>query len=126
MDSRDKHPRKHFPLWKSFYYAICGLQTAIKEERNLRIHLVVTVVVVSCAAYFSISKIEWLFIILAIGGMLALEILNTAVERLVDLVTKEYHPLAKAAKDLAAAAVFLYAIMAVMIGIIIFYPHLFG
>jgi undecaprenol kinase len=68
--------------------------------------------------------VEWLFVIFAIGGMFALELLNTAIERLVDLVTMEYHPLAKQAKDIAAGAVFLYAIFSVIVGFIIFIPRI--
>jgi undecaprenol kinase len=74
--------------------------------------------------YFSITKTEWLFILVAIGGMFALELVNTAIERLVDLVTAEYHPLAKQAKDLAAGAVLVYAILSVGIGMVIFLPYL--
>ncbi|WP_045517709.1 diacylglycerol kinase family protein [Neobacillus niacini] len=119
MDSRDKSVR----LWKSFSFALTGIKTALWTERNMRIHLFVSIVVIGCAIFFSISKVEWLFVIAAIGGILSLELLNTAIERVVDLITEEYHPLAKQAKDLAAGAVFVYAIMAVVIGIIIFLPH---
>ncbi|MEH7010102.1 diacylglycerol kinase family protein [Neobacillus niacini] len=119
MDSRDKSVR----LWKSFSFALTGIKTALWTERNMRIHLFVSIVVIGCAIFLSISKVEWLFVIAAIGGILSLELLNTAIERVVDLITEEYHPLAKQAKDLAAGAVFVYAIMAVVIGIIIFLPY---
>jgi len=66
-----------------------------------------------------------MFISFAICGVLALELVNTAVERVVDLVTKEFHPLAKQAKDIAAGAVLLYAILSVVIGCIIFLPKMF-
>jgi undecaprenol kinase len=119
MDSRDKPNR----LWKSFSYALTGIKTAIWTERNMRIHLCASIVVIGCSLFFSISKLEWLFVIAAIGGILSLELINTAIERVVDLVTEEYHPLAKQAKDIAAGAVFIYAITAVLIGIIIFFPR---
>jgi len=119
MDLQDK--RIH--LWKSFAFAITGIKMALRTERNMRIHLSVSVLVIFCAAFFSISKIEWLFILIAIGGIFSLELINTAIERVVDLITAEYHPLAKQAKDVAAGAVFIYSIMAVIIGIIIFLPH---
>ncbi len=90
----------------------------------MRIHLVCSIIVIGASFYFSITRLEWLFILIAIGGMLAFEIVNTAVERVVDLVTDEYHPLAKQAKDLAAGAVFLYAILSVIIGVVIFIPYL--
>jgi undecaprenol kinase len=119
MDLQDKRIR----LWKSFAFAITGIKTALWSERNMRIHFVVSVLVILCAVFFSISKIEWLFILIAIGGIFSLELINTAIERVVDLITVEYHPLAKQAKDVAAGAVFIYAIMAVIIGVLIFLPH---
>ncbi|MBY0145719.1 diacylglycerol kinase family protein [Neobacillus niacini] len=119
MDLQDKRIR----LWKSFAFAITGIKTALWSERNMRIHFVVSVLVILCAVFFSISKIEWLFILIAIGGIFSLELINTAIERVVDLITVEYHPLAKQAKDVAAGAVFIYAIMAVIIGILVFLPH---
>lgn len=121
MDSKDKR----ILLLKSFSYAITGITTAIRSERNMRIHLILSIIAIGCSLFFSISTVEWLFVIVAIGGMFSLEILNTAVERVVDLVTEEYHPLAKQAKDLAAGAVFVYALTVVIIGIIIFLPRIF-
>ena len=121
MDSRDKHVQ----LWKSFSFAINGIKTALWSERNMRIHLFVSLIVIGCSIFFSISKLEWLIVILIIGGIFSLELVNTAIERVVDLVTEEYHPLAKQAKDIAAGAVFIYAVAAVVIGIIIFLPYFF-
>jgi undecaprenol kinase len=118
MDSRDKSVR----LWKSFSYALTGIKIALSAERNMRIHFIVSLLIIGCSLFFSISKLEWLFVIVAIGGIFSLELMNTAIERVVDLVTKEYHPLAKQAKDLAAGAVFIYAVTAVVIGVIIFMP----
>lgn len=121
MAFNDKQRLK--PIWHSFSYAITGILTALKQERNMRIHLVSSLVVVGASLFFSISATEWLFILFAIGGMFALELVNTAIERVVDLAAAEYHPLAKQAKDVAAGAVFIYAILSVTIGIIIFFPY---
>jgi undecaprenol kinase len=121
MDSRDKHVH----LLRSFSFALTGIKTALWSERNMRIHFFVSLIVIGCSIFFSISKLEWLFVIVAIGGIFSLELVNTAIERLVDLVTEDYHPLAKQAKDLAAGAVFIYAITAVVIGSIIFWPYFF-
>lgn len=121
MDSKDKQ----ILLLKSFSYAITGIVTAVRSERNMRIHLILSIIAIGCSLFFSISLVEWLFVIVAIGGMFSLEILNTAVERVVDLVTEEYHPLAKQAKDLAAGAVFVYALTVMIIGLIIFLPRIF-
>ena len=65
-----------------------------------------------------------MILLFLIGGMLSLELMNTAIERAVDLITKDYHPLAKAAKDAAAGAVFVYALLSVIIGLIIFIPKI--
>jgi undecaprenol kinase len=115
--------RNRGPFWQSFSHAIAGILTAIKTERNMRFHLVSSCLVLFLSYYFSITKIEWLFILFLIGGTVALELFNTAVERVVDLVTSEYHPLAKQAKDLAAGAVFVYAILSITVGIVIFLPY---
>lgn len=115
--------KKH-RLIKSFSFAFTGIRSVIMHERNMKIHLVISIIVILTGIWLSLSKLEWLFIILAIGGMLSLEMINTAIERVVDLVTNQYHPLAKDAKDIAAGAVLLYAIMSVIIGLIIFLPKI--
>ncbi len=111
-------------LLKSFSFAITGIKTAIWSERNMRIHLVISTFVIACSFFFSLTQAEWIFVILAIGGMISLELVNTALERVVNLITEEFHPLAKQAKDIAAGAVFVYAVMAVVIGILIFLPRI--
>lgn len=96
---------------------------ALKMERNMRFHFISSIIVVGMSCYFSITKLEWLFILFAIGGMFALEVMNSAIERVVDLVTSDYHPLAKQAKDLAAGAVLIYAALTIVVGMIIFLPY---
>jgi undecaprenol kinase len=124
MDLNDKEKKRQISLLSSFSYAIAGIRTAIIQERNIRIHLSISLIVIIFGFFFSISALEWLIILLTIGGMISLEIMNTAIERMVDLVTLDFHPLAKQAKDLAAGAVFSFAIISVIIGIIIFGPYL--
>ena len=124
MDSHDN--KKRFPFMRSFKFAIDGIITALRTERNMRFHAVSSIIVLLSSYYFSISRIEWLLILVTIGGMFALELINSAIERVVDLTTLEYHPLAKQAKDLAAGAVFVYAILSVVIGIVIFLPYILG
>lgn len=124
MGLNDKEKKRQISLLSSFSYAIEGIRTAIKQERNIRIHLSISLIVIIFGFLFSITRIEWIFILLTIGGMISLEIINTAIERLVDLVTLDFHPLAKQAKDLAAGAVFSFAIISVIVGIIIFGPYL--
>ena len=109
-------------LFKSFFYAFRGIFSTINSERNMRIHLV-------CIAYmlgfllltdwFVVSKIEWAILLVAICLVVAGELVNTAVESVVDMVTQEYNELAKKAKDAASGAVLVCAIVAVIIGIIV-------
>ena len=107
---------------KSFGFAFEGITHAFKTERNFKIHVLAATIVTISGILTKLSIQEWLVILILIGGMLALEILNTAVERLVDLTTSERLPLAKQAKDLAAGAVLIYAIASAIIGFIIFIP----
>ncbi len=123
LGSNDNRNRVHSVL-KSFSFAFAGIKSAVKKERNLQIHLAFSIAVCILGIIFSISRLEWMMLFFAIGGMLSLELLNTAVERVVDLVTKEYHPLAKQAKDIAAGAVLVYAILSVAIGIFVFLPKI--
>lgn len=90
----------------------------------MKIHLFFTILVVLLGFFLEVSKVEWLFLLLLIGGVISLELINSSIENLVDLVTAEYHPLAKKAKDMAAAAVFIYSIVSIIIGLIIFIPRL--
>lgn len=108
----------------SFKYAFEGIVSAFKKERNLKIHFVIAVVVIVLGALFKLHKLEWLILILTIGIMIVLELINTSIERTIDLITEDYHPLAKQAKDIAAAACLVFAICTVIIGLIIFLPKI--
>ncbi|WP_027407841.1 diacylglycerol kinase family protein [Anoxybacteroides tepidamans] len=110
--------------WKRFLYAWSGIVAAVKEEIHMKIHLAFAALAIVLASTFHITKWEWLVLLLTIGLVISLEMVNTAIERAVDLATKEIHPLAKAAKDIAAGAVFVSAIIAVVIGCIIFIPYM--
>jgi undecaprenol kinase len=123
--SSDFKGKRRRGLLRPFTFAIVGILHAIRNERNMKIHAVVAVIVIILGLFYQLSAIEWMLIVFAIGGMLSLELMNTAIERVVDLVTKDFHPLAKQAKDVAAGAVFIYAILSVLIGCIIFLPKIF-
>ncbi|WP_075982341.1 diacylglycerol kinase family protein [Bacillus massilinigeriensis] len=123
-DLKDKSYHKRRGILWSFRYALEGIMAAIIRERNMKIHLFMTISVICLGWWTSLTKTEWLFISFAIGGMISLELINTAIERIVDLVTEDYHPLAKEAKDIAAGAVLLYSILSVIVGILIFWPKL--
>lgn len=112
-------------LRDSFVYAIRGILVAITGGRNMKIHLLAAALAVIVGWFLGINRLEWAMITISIFLVLAAETLNTAVEKAVDLVTREYHPLAKQAKNLAAGAVLLTAVNAVIIGLLIFGPYLF-
>lgn len=117
-----KNDNKKNPLYQSFGYAFEGIFTGIKKERNMKIHCAAAVLVVIAGLVLSLSVTEWCICLILFGLVMALELVNTAVEAVVDLVTKEKQPLAKIAKDTAAGAVLVAAIMAAVIGCIIFIP----
>ncbi|MBU8905668.1 diacylglycerol kinase family protein [Desertibacillus haloalkaliphilus] len=121
MGLKDKRRSGWGRLLRSFVYASSGLKYVIVNEQNMQIHLLISTVVILLSYVLSIPIIEQLILIVVIGVVIALEVMNTAIERVVDLVTEEYHPLAELAKDLSAAAVFVFSIVAVIIGIIVFY-----
>lgn len=107
----------------SFRYAINGIIAALKEEPNLKFHLLAGFLVVLLSFYLKISKTDWIIIIVLIGLVIAIELTNTAIEAVVDNFTKETHPGAKLAKDIAAGAVLVVALTAAIIGIIVFLPY---
>ena len=114
--------RKKAPLYKSFSYAFEGIFTCIRKERNIKIHCVFMFLVIAAGFILRLSVTEWCICLVLFGLILSLELVNTAVESVVDLVTEERKPLAKIAKDTAAGAVLISAIMAAIIGCIIFIP----
>ncbi|WZY00981.1 diacylglycerol kinase family protein [Bacillus sp. FSL W7-1360] len=122
MGLEDRNRKGIRRLFRSFGYAMSGLVYVCKNEQNMQVHLVSAALVICAGWYLAIPLTHWLVLLLVIGGMLTLEIMNTAIERTVDLVVEAYHPLAKRAKDIAAAAVFMFSLFAVIIGLFIFIP----
>lgn len=113
------------PFYKSVQYALEGIFACIKKERNMKIHLSMMIIVIICGFVFSIEIFEWIICIILFGLVIALELINTAIEAVVDLCSPTFHPLSKLAKDMAAGAVLIAAISAAIIGLIIFIPKLF-
>jgi diacylglycerol kinase len=111
-------------LVKSFGYALSGITYTAKTQLNFKIHLAAIFVVGIAGWYFKLSQGEWLCISLAIGLVLVTELLNTAVELLVDLVSPEFNALAGKVKDVAAGAVLVAAGTSVILAAIIFIPKL--
>jgi len=110
----------------SFKFAFAGIWTLLKTQHNMWVHLVAAVLVTGCGVYVGLSPIEWCVIVLTIMAVWVAEACNTAIEFLADRVSTDHHPLIKKAKDVAAGAVLITAIGAVIIGAIIFIPHISG
>lgn len=128
MDLRDNNSQKKWKnrdLVTSMEFAITGVLTAFKEERNMRKHSVSAILAFVAGLIFQISAIEWLFLFLAIFLVISFEIINSAIENVVDLAS-DYHfsMLAKNAKDMAAGAVLVVSGYAVVTGLIIFVPKI--
>ena len=127
MDSQGNNKRK----WKnrdvisSLEFALTGIFTAFKEEKNMRSHVLSALTAIIAGLIFRISATEWLFLLLSIFLVIAFEIMNSAVENVVDLAS-DYHfsMRAKNAKDMAAGAVLVVSGFAVITGLIIFLPKL--
>ena len=114
---------------RSFGYAWKGIRCCIGKEQNLSFHLIATAVVVIAGFVLGITRMEWMIIILCIGVVIAAELFNTAIEKLVDLVSPQQHPVAGQVKDIAAGAVLskqvlVCAATAAIIGLIVFIPYL--
>ena len=114
-------------LLKSFVYAGSGIITCIRQERNMRVHLVCMIYMYSYLLiydFFEVSRTQFAIIFIANAIVVMGELFNTAIERLVDLVSPERHPVAGQVKDIAAGAVLVCAVAAAIIGLIIFIPYL--
>jgi diacylglycerol kinase len=111
-------------LFRSFGFAWKGIKSVITTEINMRIHLTVAILVVAAGFLFRISHFEWIAVILCIGMVFSAEMLNTSIETLVDKVSPHKDPLAGKTKDIAAGAVFITAIISVIVGILVFLPKI--
>ncbi len=109
---------------KSFYYAGKGIRQFLKTEHNARIHLVATVTVVTGALLLNVSRMEGVALALAVGLVWVTEMLNTCLEKAMDLISLKQHPGIGFVKDLAAGAVLVASITALIIGLLIFIPHI--
>lgn len=124
MVSKGKKKVKNRTLIDSFGNAFEGLFYTLKNVRNLKIHLFFTLLVIIFGFLLKISIVEWLICIIFIALVISMELVNTAIEKTVDLAMPSIHPIAKVAKDVAASAVLFSAIMSVVGGLIIFLPKI--
>ena len=109
---------------KSFVYAFNGIITGIADQRNLRVLICIAAVVIAAGVYYKITSLEWCIILLCIGLVIGLELINSSIESLVDLVTMEKKPLAGKVKDIAAGAVLFASVLSSVVGLIIFGKYL--
>lgn len=115
---------KQRSLGESMACAFTGIASACKGERNMKIHLAAAFLAVLLGYLLEISRLEWGLLFMTIFFVLIAEMINTAVEKTVDLVTQQYHPLAREAKNIAAGAVLLSALNAIIMAVVIYGPHL--
>lgn len=110
---------------RSFLFAARGLRVLVASQHNARLHFAATLAVIAAGAFFQVTQLSWAALVAAIGLVWVAETLNTAIERLGDAITREVHPAIRDAKDLAAGAVLVASAIAVVIGALVFVPHVF-
>jgi len=115
--------QKKHGIGRSFGFAFKGIAIAL-GERNFVIHLIAALLVVFLGFAFRISHLEWISLLICISSVLCLELINTAIEKTIDLLHPQQHPKAGEIKDLAAASVLVAVIISVIIGVIIFIPKI--
>ena len=109
---------------KSFLFALNGLREAIRHEKNFRVQCIVALFVIIAGLFFSLTATEWMILLLCFAVVLSFEIINSAIEKLCDLVSPEFNLTIKKVKDMSASAVLLSAIITFFIGCIIFLPKI--
>ena len=125
LKKQEKHKKMSFQRFlNSIKFSIDGLVNAYQNEQSLWLHAMCTIIIIILGFALKISFIQWAIIVIALVIVLAVELLNTAIEATVDLVTKEIHPLAKVAKDCGSAAAFVSSIMVFIICCFIFIPKI--
>jgi len=112
-------------LNRSFKNALRGICIALKEERNLKIHLLITFLVLILAYYFNIEKLDFIIILTMIVIVISLELMNTAIERTMDLINPSSNEQVGKIKDIAAGSVLITALVAAVVGFIIFIPYIY-
>jgi undecaprenol kinase len=123
VNKKDNLPEVNLSL-RSFKFAIRGIISAVLYGKNLRIMLVFFSVVIAASIFFDLSGLEWAVILVCSAGVISTEMINTAIETVINMITSEYKPLAKIAKDIAAGAVLVFSIVSAAVGLIIFVPRI--
>lgn len=108
---------------KSFGYAIEGIHSALKSDQNLVVHFIVACIVILAGIFLGLSAFEMAILILTMTFVITVELANTVIERVIDLIIKEHHAHVKFAKDVASGMVLVTAVGAIIVGLLIFSPH---
>jgi diacylglycerol kinase len=111
-------------FFRSVQYAIHGIWAGISEQRNLKVQIGIALIVIGAGFFLRITPFEWCMVLICMGMVIGLEMINSAIESLVDLVTLERKPLAGKIKDIAAGAVLFVSLISVIVGVIIFRKYL--
>ncbi|MCX6740134.1 MAG: diacylglycerol kinase family protein [Candidatus Parcubacteria bacterium] len=111
-------------LIKSFKYSLSGIAKVFKEEQNFRIHTLATILVLALAFYFKVSVLEFIILLILVSWVLILEIVNSIIERLLDMMKPRLHSYVEDIKDMAASIVFISAGVSALIGLLIFLPYI--
>lgn len=122
---REKVKKRGFKRFlNSFKYSFQGFIYAYKYEQSVLIHFICSIISIILGLTLNISLLEWVIVLSALGMLLVVEFINTAIEATVDMITLKFNPLAKIAKDTGSAAEFMMMIIAIMIGLYIFMPKI--
>ena len=116
--------KKRNSLFHSFQYAFSGLWYALRTQRNARIHMLATITITTMGLWLRLDAPRWAVLILTIALVFFAEMINTVAEVIIDMITTEYHPLAKIAKDVSAGAVLITALTAIIVGSLVLGPPL--
>lgn len=111
---------------KSFSYAMRGLSYVIRHEKNFQNELVIAILVIIAMVYFQVTRAEMIVLFLVVMGVLIMELANTVVEKVVDILKPRVHPYAALIKDLMAASVLTTSLLAIIVGLLVFLPYLFN
>lgn len=120
MEGKISLKMKSRSLIESFNYAVSGIIYTLKTEKNMRIHFIIATIVIILSLFFDFTRLELLILFFSIALVLIAEMINTAIERTVDLITEDYHPLARLAKDIAAGGVLIAALNSLIVGYLLF------
>ncbi|MCK9443119.1 MAG: diacylglycerol kinase [Tissierellaceae bacterium] len=115
---------KRKSLIDSFNYAVTGIITALKTEKNMRIHYIIAIGIIFVSLFFDFTRLEFLLLLFSISLVVVAELFNTAIEKVVDLITDSYHPLARLVKDVSAGAVLVASINSMVVGYLLFFDRL--